>query len=76
MIRCGFCGHEFAEEEGIRGCGGCGKPTACANIRCPRCNYENPLEPAYVKKISAFFSKRQAKGDGDPPEGGSPAENE
>ena len=51
MIRCGLCGHEFAEEEGIRGCGKCGKPGRCHMVRCPRCYYENPPETALVKKL-------------------------
>jgi hypothetical protein len=55
MIRCGFCGHEFNEEEGIKGCGKCGKP--CRSIRCPRCFYENPPEPAVVKKLKKLLKK-------------------
>jgi len=58
MIRCGFCGHEFREEEGIRGCGQCGMPGGCKMVRCPSCNYENPPETAIVKKIRKVFGKR------------------
>jgi predicted amidophosphoribosyltransferase len=57
MIRCGFCGHEFQDEEGIRGCGKCGKPGGCSMVRCPKCFYENPPEPALVKKIKGMFKK-------------------
>lgn len=56
MIRCGYCGHEFAEEEGIKGCGKCGKP--CRSVRCPRCFYENPPEPAVVKKLKKVFNRK------------------
>ncbi|GFE59401.1 hypothetical protein [Geobacter sp. AOG1] len=55
MIRCGFCGHEYTEEEGIKGCGKCGKP--CRSIRCPKCFYENPVEPAMVKKLKKVFGR-------------------
>lgn len=55
MIRCGYCGHEFPEEEGIRSCGQCGKPGGCRMVRCPRCLYENPPEPQVIKKIKKVF---------------------
>jgi len=55
MIRCGYCGHEFPEEEGIRSCGRCGKPGGCRMVRCPRCLYENPPEPQVIKKIKKVF---------------------
>jgi predicted amidophosphoribosyltransferase len=54
---CGFCGNEFPEEEGIRGCGKCGMPGRCHMVRCPRCFYENPLEPAVVKKLKKLMKK-------------------
>ncbi len=56
MIRCGFCGHEFPEEEGIRGCGKCGK--GCHMVRCPKCLYENPPELKVVKKLKKVFGKK------------------
>ena len=56
MIRCGFCGLEYTEEEGIKGCGKCGKP--CRSIRCPKCYYENPAEPAVVKKLKEVFGRK------------------
>lgn len=55
MIRCGYCGHEFAEEDGIKSCGKCGKPGGCRMVRCPRCYYENPEEPKIVKKIKGMI---------------------
>jgi predicted amidophosphoribosyltransferase len=55
MIRCGYCSHEFAEDEGIRSCGKCGKPGGCRMVRCPRCYYENPEEPKILKKIKGLF---------------------
>jgi predicted amidophosphoribosyltransferase len=55
MIRCGYCCHEFAEEAGIHGCGRCGRATACRNVRCPRCLYENPPEPVLLKKLKKLL---------------------
>ncbi|SNB44758.1 hypothetical protein [Geobacter sp. DSM 9736] len=57
MIRCGLCGHEYAEADGITGCGKCGKPGACRMVRCPRCFYENAPEPKLVKKVRKLFRK-------------------
>lgn len=57
-VKCGYCGYEFPEEEGIRGCGKCGMPGRCHMVRCPRCFYENPLEPALVKKLKKLMEKK------------------
>lgn len=53
-MKCGFCGHEFAEEDGIKGCGAC--PGGCHSLHCPRCNYKNPLEPQFFKTIRSIFT--------------------
>jgi rubredoxin len=52
---CGFCGHEFDEKEGKRGCGSC--PGGCRAIHCPRCNYQNPAEPGFIKKLRTLIGK-------------------
>jgi rubredoxin len=57
LMRCGFCGYEFAEEEGGQGCASCPAKKGCKMIKCPRCNYENPPEPALVQKIKKLFGK-------------------
>jgi len=54
-MKCGYCGYEFPEEEGIRGCGRCGKPARCHMVRCPRCYYENPQEVKVLKKIKKLL---------------------
>lgn len=58
---CGFCGFEFEEESGKKGCGGCSG--GCRSIHCPRCNYKNPLEPNVLKKLKTIFGKNSNKGD-------------
>ncbi|BEH10639.1 hypothetical protein GSUET_22510 [Geobacter sulfurreducens subsp. ethanolicus] len=60
MIRCGYCAHEFAEEDGIRSCGKCGKPGGCRMVRCPKCFYENPPEakaPKTLRKVIDLLKK-------------------
>jgi rubredoxin len=57
MMKCGFCGHEFDEEEVNPGCKNCPLASGCKMIKCPRCNYENPPEPAVVKKIKKILRR-------------------
>jgi predicted amidophosphoribosyltransferase len=57
FMTCGYCGYEFPEEEGIKGCGKCGRPGSCHMLRCPRCFYENPQEPLLVSKIRRMMKK-------------------
>ncbi|MBI4632929.1 MAG: hypothetical protein HY742_03450 [Deltaproteobacteria bacterium] len=57
MIRCGFCGYEFSEEEGIRGCRNCPLGSGCKMVKCPRCNYEIPPEPEWVKTVKRLFRR-------------------
>ncbi len=58
-MKCGYCGYEFAEEEGIRGCGSCGTPSRCRMVRCPRCFYENPPELKVLKKVKGLLSEKK-----------------
>ncbi len=58
MMKCGFCGFVFDEEEGNAGCRNCPLASGCKMVKCPRCNYENPPEPAVVKKIRKIFRRR------------------
>ena len=59
---CGFCGHEFEEEDGKQSCGGC--QGGCKAIHCPRCNYKNPIEPKFIKMIRARIGKTGLKQGG------------
>jgi predicted amidophosphoribosyltransferase len=56
-MKCGFCGYEFPEEEGIKGCGRCGMPGRCHMVRCPRCFYENPPELKIMNKLKKMMKK-------------------
>ncbi len=50
-MKCCFCGYEFDEREADSGCRGCPLNSGCKMLKCPRCKYENPPEPALVRKI-------------------------
>jgi len=56
-MRCDFCGYEFKEEEGIQGCKNCPMGSGCNRVKCPRCNYEIPKEPQWIKKLKKWFSR-------------------
>ncbi len=60
-MKCGFCGYLFEEREGISGCAHC--PAKCGRgmLKCPRCNYENPPEPAWLMQLVSFWEKKTAK---------------
>jgi len=57
-MRCGFCGYEFKEEEGIKGCSNCPMGSGCTRVKCPRCNYEIPKEPLWIKKLKRLFERK------------------
>ena len=48
-MRCGFFGYEFDQDQANQGCGSC--MGGCHSVHCPRCNYKNPLEPGFIKKL-------------------------
>ncbi|MCG0276684.1 MAG: hypothetical protein L5655_11135 [Thermosediminibacteraceae bacterium] len=47
-MKCDFCGFEFDEENGTKGCVGCPMAGYCGKVKCPRCGYE-------VVRPSGFF---------------------
>lgn len=57
MMRCDFCGCEFQEEEGNRGCKSCPVSAGCRMMKCPRCNYEIPPEPRWIGRLKKLFNK-------------------
>lgn len=57
-MRCDFCGYEFTEEEAILGCSNCPVGAGCKMMKCPRCNYEIPLEPGWIKRLKKLFGPK------------------
>ena len=49
-MKCSFCGYEFSEKSGKEACKGC-IIRGCGMVKCPNCNYENPIEPSSLKSI-------------------------
>jgi hypothetical protein len=58
---CGFCGREFAVDEGQPTCAKCPLRGGCQLVRCPHCGYENPVVPAWVDRLRAWFGSAEAR---------------
>jgi rubredoxin len=64
-MKCTLCGHEFSAEGGSASggnesgtkvaCKGCPIKKGCKLIKCPKCGFETPPEPKWLK----FFRKRK-----------------
>ncbi len=54
---CAFCTFEFDEKLAQHSCSGCLKLGGCSMIKCPRCSYESPPEPEWIKKFNRLFKK-------------------
>ncbi|MEW6087966.1 MAG: hypothetical protein AB1498_06630 [bacterium] len=49
--KCGLCGHEFDETQAESACKNCPVMKGCPLIKCPRCGFEWPPEPEWIKKL-------------------------
>ncbi|OGU08119.1 MAG: hypothetical protein A2W29_00435 [Gemmatimonadetes bacterium RBG_16_66_8] len=49
-IVCGFCAEAFEEDRGQPACQRCPLLVGCHFVRCPRCGYENPLPPSWLRR--------------------------
>ena len=56
--RCGFCAHEFTEEDGEKACGKCAHFGGCRMVMCPRCGYEMPQTPKLIKMLRQWRLRR------------------
>ncbi len=65
-MRCPFCYFEFDEDEAQSACASCYKSSGgsdgCGMAQCPRCHYEIPLEPKWIKNLRQFFNRRKKNG--------------
>lgn len=60
MTACSYCGHEFDAEAARRQCRhGCGMAGGCRAVKCPRCGYEMPEEPAIFARLRAWVQRRR-----------------
>jgi hypothetical protein len=69
MHECGFCGRPFATDEGQPTCVSCPVRGGCQFVRCPHCGYENPVEPAWLTRVRAWFGTAAARRAGYSAEG-------
>lgn len=60
-MRCAFCSLEFDERLARRSCSGCFKLGDCSMVKCPRCGYEVPPEPGWIKSIKRLLKKEKIK---------------
>lgn len=47
-MKCAFCGAEYDEKEARKSCASC-PLRGCGLLRCPRCGYETPPPPRWLK---------------------------
>ena len=57
-MTCDLCGRLFEVQKARAVClGSCGSVKTCAGVRCPYCFYEMIPKPAWLQKLSGFFSR-------------------
>jgi len=54
-MKCTLCGYEFNEKDAQRACKNCPVMKGCKLIKCPKCGFETPPEPKWLK----LFRKRK-----------------
>jgi len=62
-VNCPFCGKKFAEADAQKACRACSLFGGCKKIKCPYCGYEQPPEPAFLKKIGNIRKKIRRSSD-------------
>ncbi len=50
-MKCSMCGLEFEERTAAAACAGCPLNRGCKLIKCPRCGFETPPEPEWIKNL-------------------------
>ena len=56
-MKCALCLFEFDEKSALRACAGCFKLGGCKMIKCPKCGYEVPPEPGWLKRLNKMLRK-------------------
>ena len=58
-MKCGLCSWEFDEDSAqTSACSGCLKLSDCRMIKCPKCGYEVPREPDWIKNVFGKVKKK------------------
>ncbi len=57
-MTCAYCHTVFDEKTSRLACSACVVSEGCRRLRCPECGYEMPEEPAFVKRLRAWWGKR------------------
>lgn len=57
-MRCGFCNHQFTEEDAEASCSRCALFGGCRFLRCPSCGYEMPRTPGLLKILQRWAARR------------------
>jgi len=60
-MTCAYCHTEFDESTSRLACSACGVSEGCQRLRCPKCGYDTPEEPAFVKKLRAWWRGRSRR---------------
>ena len=58
-MKCAVCTCEFDEDDARHACSGCVKSGGCVRIKCPRCGYEVPPEPRWIKRLRRFINREE-----------------
>jgi hypothetical protein len=61
---CCFCNRSFAQDEAQPTCSSCPLKGGCQMVRCPHCGYENPVAPAWLGRLKAWFGTAAARNAG------------
>lgn len=60
-MKCSMCSYEFDEESSKHSCSGCFKLGSCSMVKCPKCGYETPPEPKWLKRLNQRLRKAKEK---------------
>jgi len=57
MIKCAFCGLEYAPDKARKSCGHCPLESVCAQPCCPHCGYVNSTAPKWLESLRSRLRK-------------------
>lgn len=60
-MKCAFCGCIYEQHQARTACQGCGLFGGCHLVKCPRCGYEQPQEPALIQWWRERWARRRSQ---------------